>query len=62
MSVPEDYTMTRIRRDYLTKLKVLAERNKRSVMKQLEVLIDAAEREDQARMRVDYSLGHSEDF
>lgn len=39
------YTHTRIRKDYLDKLQALAERNKRSAMKQLEVLID---REDQS--------------
>jgi hypothetical protein len=35
-----DYTHTRISREYLYKLQVLATRNKRSAMKQLEVLID----------------------
>ena len=42
MSNPEIYTSTRIRRNYLAKLQELAERNKRSAMKQLEVLIDDA--------------------
>jgi len=36
------YTHTRIRREYLDKLQALAEREKRSAMKQLEVLIDIA--------------------
>jgi hypothetical protein len=43
MSTPQDYTMTRIRRDYLAKLQQLAEHEKRSIMKQLEMLIDAEE-------------------
>jgi hypothetical protein len=38
------YTHTRIRKEYLDKLQVLARANKRSAMKQLEVLIDDEER------------------
>lgn len=37
-----NYTHTRIRREYLDKLQALAAREKRSAMKQLEVLIDQA--------------------
>jgi hypothetical protein len=44
MSTPQDYTSTRIRRDYLAKLQELATKNKRSAMKQLEALIDDASR------------------
>lgn len=35
------YTHTRISREYLDRLRVLARANKRSAMKQLEVMIDA---------------------
>ncbi len=36
------YTHTRITKEYLDKLQVLAARHKRSAMKELEVLIDRA--------------------
>lgn len=36
------YTHTRIRKEYLDKLRALAEDQKRSAMKQLEILIDEA--------------------
>jgi hypothetical protein len=49
MSTPQDYTMTRIRRDYLAKLQQLADNEKRSTMKQLEMMIDAEEARQKRR-------------
>ena len=49
MSTPQDYTMTRIRRDYLAKLQQLADHEKRSIMKQLETMIDAEDARQKRR-------------
>lgn len=39
----EEYTMTRIRRDVLKKLKVIAEREKRTVASQIAYFVERAE-------------------
>jgi hypothetical protein len=46
-----EYTHTRITKSYLEKLRTLAERHKRSCMKQLEALVDEAYKADYSPLR-----------